>query len=144
MSANAVSANCAPDRARFMMGKGQAEFAVEVVDTQATRNKGLMFRQNLPKFSGMLFIYEFPQSVSFWMRNTLIPLDMIFLDQTGRVINVHSNAIPMDETAIFGGDSVYAVLEINGGLAEKLRISPGAVLQHPAFDQKTAAWVCNN
>jgi uncharacterized membrane protein (UPF0127 family) len=127
-----------------MMDEGQASFTVEVADTFEQRNRGLMFRQNLPKFSGMLFIYEFPRSVSFWMRNTLIPLDMIFLDQTGTVVNVHSNAIPQDETAIFGGDSVYAVLEINGGLAEKLRISPGAVLQHPAFDQKIAAWACNN
>jgi uncharacterized membrane protein (UPF0127 family) len=126
------------------MGEGQAEFTVEVVDTDETRAKGLMFRQYLSKFSGMLFVYDFPQSVSFWMQNTLIPLDMIFLDQTGTVMNVHSNAIPLDKTVIFGGDSVFAVLEINGGLSQKLRISQGAVLQHPAFDRKIAAWACNN
>jgi uncharacterized membrane protein (UPF0127 family) len=144
LSANLAFSDCSPDRVRFKMGESQAEFTVEVADTDEARAKGLMFRQSLPKFSGMLFVYDFPQSISFWMQNTLIPLDMIFLDQTGTVTNVHSDAVPLDKTVIFGGDSIFAVLEINGGLAKKLRISTGSVLQHPAFDQKTAAWACNN
>ena len=103
-----------------------------------------MLRETLPKFAGMLFVYPNPRSVSFWMQNTLIPLDMIFMDQTGTVTNVHNNAIPLDETPIFGGDSVFAVLEINGGLAQTLRIMPGAVMRHPAFEQEIAAWPCKN
>ncbi len=91
----------------------------------------------------MLFVYDRPQSVSFWMRNTLIPLDMIFADETGLVRRVHSNAIPLDETPIFGGSQILAVLEINGGLAEQFGISAGTLLQHPAFDQSTAAWPCD-
>ena len=103
-----------------------------------------MFRENMPKFSGMLFVYDRPQSVSFWMRNTLIPLDMIFMDQFGSVVKIYSNAMPLDETAIFGGDSVFAVLEINGGMAQKMNIMAGATVQHPAFTQETAVWRCNN
>lgn len=142
LSAQMAQADCLPSRAQIKIGKGVAAFDVEVVDTSKTRARGLMFRESLPKFSGMLFFYKRPQSISFWMRNTLIPLDIIFMDVTGVVTKIHSNAVPLDETSIFGGHSVFAVLEINGGIAEKLRIRPGAVLQHPAFDQETAAWPC--
>jgi len=123
---------------------GSATFNVEVVDTNETRAKGLMFRENMARFSGMLFVYDSPQTVSFWMRNTFIPLDMIFIDPTGTVVRVHHNAVPLDESAIPGGDNIYAVLEINGGLAKTLGIQQGAVLQHLAFDPEIAAWPCNN
>ena len=66
----------------------------------------------------MLFVYEGPRRVAFWMKNTLIPLDMIFADATGRVTRVHANAVPLDETPIDGGEGVQFVLEINGGLAD--------------------------
>lgn len=144
LSAQLSWADCAPDRAHIKVGSSIAAFDVEVADTFKTRAQGLMFRQSLPKFAGMLFIYRYPQDVSFWMQNTLIPLDIIFMDRSGTVIKIHSNAVPMDTTQIYGGDSVLAVLEINGGLAEKLRIKPGAILQHPAFDQEIAAWPCKN
>lgn len=137
-----ASDTCDPAKARLKSEIAKVTFSVEVVDTEETRAKGLMFRETLPKFSGMLFVYDTPQPVRFWMLNTLIPLDMIFMDQTGRVTKVHANAVPLDETAIFGGDQVFAVLEINGGLAEHLRIASGAVVQHPAFPAKTAAWPC--
>lgn len=94
--------------------------------------------------AGMLFVYRRAQPVSFWMRNTLIPLDMIFLDSAGTVLKVHENAIPLDETPIFGGDSVQYVLEINGGLASQLGIDAGDVLQHPSIDQKGAAFPCGS
>jgi len=103
-----------------------------------------MFRENMARFSGMLFVYDKPQVVNFWMRNTLIPLDIIFMDRTGAVARVHHNAVPLDESPISGGDDIYAVLEINGGLAEALGIQQGAVLQHLAFDPEIAAWPCNN
>jgi uncharacterized membrane protein (UPF0127 family) len=137
-------AGCNLDRATFKMGDGQAAFNVEVVDTFESRAKGLMFRESMARFSGMLFVYDAPQRVSFWMRNTLIPLDMIFMDQTGLVTRVHDNAVPLDETSIFGGDQVFAVFEVNGGMAQKLGIQAGAMMQHPAFNQEIAAWPCKN
>lgn len=101
-----------------------------------------MFRDRMSKSAGMLFIYEKPQRVAFWMKNTLIPLDMIFIDSTGTVRRVHSRAIPGDLTAIPGGDGIIAVLEINGGLAEKLGISAGSQLRHPAIKNDIAVWPC--
>ena len=67
---------------------------------------------------------------------------MIFMDSTGTVMRVHSNAVPLDETPIFGGNNIQYVLEINGGLAERMGIEVGSVLQHPAIDQTRAAWPC--
>ena len=89
--------------------------------------------------SGMLFVYETPRRASFWMRNTLIPLDMLFADPTGRITRVHEGAVPLDETMIDGGEGVQFVLEINGGLAGRLGIAEGDVMQHPAFGPGAAA-----
>jgi uncharacterized membrane protein (UPF0127 family) len=143
-STQLLMAECAPDRAQFKMGSSSAVFDVEIADTYDARAKGLMFRKSLARFSGMLFFYDEPQSVSFWMENTLIPLDMIFMDHTGLVVNIHSNAVPLDRTAIFGGNDIFAVLEINGGLGKALGVQIGASMQHPAFDQKIAVWPCKN
>ena len=89
----------------------------------------------------MLFVYDAPQIATFWMRNTLIPLDMIFADETGVVTHVHENAVPLDETTINGGENVQYVLEINGGLAGRLGIEPGTQLRHPSIGN-LAAWSC--
>ncbi len=140
----AAHAACAPDRVTLQGPWGQAQFTIELADDDAERGRGLMFRESMPQRAGMLFVYERPQSVSFWMRNTLIPLDMIFVDKTGIVQRVHSNAVPLDETPIFGGDNILAVLEINGGLALQYGIAAGTLLQHPSFDQSTAAWPCDD
>ena len=117
-------------------------FNIEVADTPEARAQGLMFRESLAKSAGMLFVYPEPQQVAFWMRNTLIPLDMIFIDARGVVQRVHSNAIPHDETPIPGGTEILAVLEINGGLARKLKITPGSQVRHPAFEKTGAFWSC--
>jgi uncharacterized membrane protein (UPF0127 family) len=119
-----------------------ARFAVEVADDAAERNRGLMFREHLPTSAGMLFIYERPQRASFWMKNTLIPLDMIFADKTGTVTRIHENAVPGDQTSIDGGPGVQFVLEINGGLARRLGVAEGSALRHPAIDQSVAALPC--
>lgn len=134
-------AACSADRASLRGPWGQAGFAVEVADTNELRSRGLMFRQSMPRFSGMLFIYKQPHRARFWMRNTLIPLDMIFVDPKGVVKNIHSNAIPHDETTIDGGPGIIAILEINGGLANKLGIIVGSEMQHPAFGAR-AVWPC--
>ena len=121
---------------------GQARFSVEIADDAAERSRGLMFRESLPGSAGMLFIYDSPQTLSFWMRNTLIPLDLLFIDSRGVVQRVYENAIPGDETPIRGGDNLLGVLEINGGLARRMGISPGTQLRHPAFAGRNPAWPC--
>ncbi|OSP56251.1 hypothetical protein BV911_02880 [Pseudoruegeria sp. SK021] len=122
---------------------GSARFDVEIADDPDERAIGLMNRASMPRQSGMLFVYEEPQSVAFWMRNTLIPLDLIFIDQTGIVTRVHQNAIPLDETSIPGGRGVLAVLEVNGGLSEVLGIAPGSEVRHPAFKNNDPSWPCD-
>lgn len=135
-------AACAPETAELRGAFGQARFHVEIADTVAERNKGLMFREKLASSAGMLFVYDKPQSVAFWMKNTLIPLDMIFADATGKVRRVHENAVPGDLTAIPGGDDIQFVLEINGGMARRLGITEGAELRHPAVAPEKALWPC--
>jgi len=137
-----AGAACAPETVEVRGPAGTARFTVEVADDGAERAKGLMFRESMPRSAGMLFVYEAPQRASFWMKNTLIPLDMIFADETGRVTRVHSNAVPHDTTPIDGGTDVRFVLEINGGLAARMGIAEGAELRHPAIPQGTAVWPC--
>ena len=120
---------------------GVVRFAVELADEPAERSRGLMFRETMSRSAGMLFVYEAPQRVSFWMKNTLLPLDMIFADARGVVRRVHGNAVPGDLTLIDGGPDVLLVLEINAGLAAALGIVAGSELRHPALGAG-AAWPC--
>ncbi len=144
LSAGAALAECRADSVSLRGPDGAVmQFRVEVADEGPERAKGLMFREKLAQSAGMLFVYEAPRRSSFWMENTLIPLDMVFADVTGRVTKVHSNAIPLDRTPIDGGEGVLAILEINGGLAERLGIVPGFELRHPSLDQTIAAWPCD-
>lgn len=141
-SAALADAACRENRLQLRWTGGQESFAVEVADTSEARARGLMFRDSLDLGAGMLFAYDGPRHVQFWMKNTLIPLDMVFADMTGTVTRVHANAVPGDLTPIDGGDGVGFVLEINGGLAERLGITPGSVFRHPAIPQDAAAWPC--
>lgn len=127
-------AECRDDRLTLTGGFGEAHFTVRVADDPAERAQGLMHVESMATLEGMLFAYDEPQSVSFWMENTLIPLDMLFAGADGTILAIHENAVPMDRTPIPGGDGVQYVLEINGGLAERLGIEPGDVLQHPAIE----------
>jgi uncharacterized membrane protein (UPF0127 family) len=142
LTGGAAAADCTAGSADLRDGDTTLRFTVEVADTEAERARGLMFRERLQQFGAMLFVYESAQPVAFWMRNTLIPLDMLFFDDAGRLARVHSNAKPRDETPIPGGTDIRYVLEINGGMAESLGIGPGAELRHPALDQALAAWNC--
>ena len=135
---------CSPDKVRLNWDGGMAEFKVDIVDTPEGRARGLMFVEKMPRFSGMLFVYPKPQNnVSFWMRNTLISLDILFFDERGVLQSVQENAVPLDETSLPGGDGIQYVLEINGGLVEKLRIPTGALLQSSAIDQESAQSKCD-
>ena len=142
MGGAAAQATCRADQVHLRGDWGQARFVVEVADDRAERNRGLMFRESLPQSAGMLFVYDRPGRISFWMKNTLIPLDIIFLDRTGTVVNIHANAEPLSTAQIFGGMRIQYVLEINGGLASRLGVTEGSVLRHPALDQSRAAWTC--
>jgi len=137
----AAFAECAIDRVDLRGDWGQARFTVELADDAQERSIGLMHRDSMARSAGMLFAYDTPQYVAFWMRNTLIPLDMIFMDSAGVVQRVHENAIPLDETSIEGGEDIQYVLEINGGLAGRLGIAPGTMLRSPAIGDE-AAWPC--
>lgn len=139
-----AEAACAPDRLDLRWDGGRESFAIKVADDAAERAQGLMFVKAMPLSEGMLFVYDAPRRVSFWMKNTLIPLDMVFADATGTVTRVHANAVPGDLSPIDGGDGVQFVLEINGGLAARLGILPGAVLRHPAIPAATSAWSCGS
>ena len=144
MLAAAVRAEgCRPDQVEIRTSSGGiARFSIEVAATGAEREKGLMFRESMATAAGMLFVYDHPQRARFWMKNTLIPLDMVFADPAGLVTVVHSNAVPGDLTGIDGGPGVRFVLEINGGLAARMGIGAGSVLRHPAVAQADAAWAC--
>jgi hypothetical protein len=106
-------------------GGSTYKFEVEIVTTPETRAQGLMFRKSLAANGGMLFIYPGEQPVSFWMKNTLIPLDMLFVRADGSIAHIAHNAIPHDETPIDSGAAVNAVLEVNGGTATALGIKEG-------------------
>ncbi len=120
---------------------GSADFKIEIADDDAERAQGLMFRTSMARFSGMLFIYPEPVRARFWMKNTLIPLDMLFVDVQGVVKKIHHRAEPESQKTIIGGVGVFAVLELNGGVAEMLGMGEGTELRHSAFGE-TAAWPC--
>ena len=138
----AAEAPCREDVVYLRGDWGNARFSVDVADTPDLRSQGLMFVEEMPTMSGMLFVYDREQAVSFWMKNTLIPLDMIFADGDGVVQRVHENAIPGDLTSIPGGWDIQFVLEINGGMADRLGIDEGTEMRHPAITADTAVWAC--
>lgn len=113
---------------------GVHEFQVEIADNDQERAKGLMFRTELGANEGMLFDFQIEKPVSFWMRNTLIPLDMIFAKSDGTIVRIHANARPQDPTPIASGEPVRFVFEIPGGRAKEIGLEAGAKLQHPCIN----------
>ena len=109
------------------------KFEVDLATNDAERSHGLMFRKELGAYEGMLFDFYQEMQVSFWMKNTLIPLDMVFIAGDGTVKHVHANAVPLSTDAIPSLYPVRAVLEINGGSAALLGIKPGDKVKHPIF-----------
>ena len=115
---------------------GPRSFTVDVMRTDADRAKGLMFRQSMPDDYGMLFDFERDQFVSMWMKNTYIPLDMVFILADGRIHRIERRTEPHSERTISSGAAVRAVLEVNAGIADKLGLKPGDVVTHPMFPAK--------
>ncbi|MBI4922952.1 MAG: DUF192 domain-containing protein [Devosia nanyangense] len=120
-----VAACSADNRAVLHTAKGDFAFTIEIADTNATRAKGLMFRTALAPDAGMLFDYHQEQPATFWMQNTLIPLDMVFISADGIVKTIHVNARPMDTTTISSEVPVRFVLEIAGGRSVEIGLEPG-------------------
>lgn len=108
-------------------------FDIWIADTDRRRQQGLMFVKHLEEDEAMLFIYPRSQRVGIWMKNTYIPLDILFVRTDGRVARVVENATPHSTDTIDSGEPVVAVVELKGGSAERLKIRPGAQVIHPAF-----------
>ena len=112
---------------------GVRHFTVEIAETDATRERGLMFRKSLAPDRGMLFDFGSPQAVTFWMKNTLIPLDLIFIGKDGHVVSIARNATPMSEALIPSGGPIQAVLEVRGGRADQIGVKPGDEVRERIF-----------
>ena len=115
---------------------GVHAFSVEIADTEPEREKGLMFRKELPEGHGMLFDFHREQEVGFWMQNTYISLDMIFIRGDGRILRIAENTEPLSTRIIPSGGPVRAVLEVIAGTAEKLGIAPGDRVASPIFNAR--------
>ena len=104
-------------------------FRVEIAKTEAEQGKGLMFRTAMGADEGMIFPMDPPRDASFWMRNTVIPLDIIFIGTDHRILNIAANAVPYNETPLPSTGAVSGVLELNGGQAAALGIAPGDMVE---------------
>lgn len=135
-------ADCGPAHAagqaplEIITATGVRSFTVELATNDAERERGLMFRKELPAGRGMLFDFMQERPVAFWMHNTYIPLDMIFIRGDGRILSIAENAKPLSDDLIPSGGPVRAVLEVFGGTARKLGIAPGDRVESPALRKR--------
>jgi hypothetical protein len=116
---------------------GPVKFQAELAADPASQEKGLMFRKSLAPDAGMLFDFHTADFQTFWMKNTVIPLDMIFIRADGTISSIAPNATPYSETPIPSYEPVRAVLEINGGRAAQLGIEPGEHVHNAIFSNAT-------
>lgn len=116
--------------------EGRHDFNVEIARRQKQHAQGLMFRRRLAADAGMLFLYHRSQPASMWMKNTYIPLDMIYIDRNGTIVGYHERAVPGSLEVITSKKPVNAVLEVNSGTVSRLKIAVGDKVVHPAFQAK--------
>lgn len=109
----------------------ELEFSVEIAETDAQRARGLMYRSRLAADAGMLFDFKRDLPVAMWMKNTLIPLDMLFLTADGRIVGIVERAVPQSLETLVSPGPVRAVLELNGGTVERLGIAVNDQVHHP-------------
>jgi uncharacterized membrane protein (UPF0127 family) len=129
----ADAAGRAPDDLSIETASGSHHFVVDVMRTPDELRRGLMFRRDLAADHGMLFDFGTPQPVSMWMKNTYLPLDMVFVAADGRVVSVKRDAEPMSQAIIPSGGDVLAVLEVNAGTAARIGLKPGDRVTDPLF-----------
>jgi len=118
---------------QIVTASGPHDFSVEVMRTEPELEKGLMFRRFMPADRGMLFDFKQEKPVMMWMKNTYLPLDMVFIARSGKVVGIAANAEPMSERIIPSGAPAYGVLEVNAGTADKIGLKIGDVVHHPLF-----------
>jgi hypothetical protein len=112
---------------------GPQKFAIELALSGPQMEQGLMFRRSLAPGAGMLFDFKTPTNVTMWMKNTVIPLDMLFLDNSARIIAIHERAVPQSTDIIASPAPARYVIELNGGTATRLGIKPGDQTTSPYF-----------
>lgn len=133
----AVPVSAGPiDQVTVVTAQARHVFRIDLAVTPAARAKGLMHRRTLAADAGMLFIFPESARQSFWMKNTLIPLDMLFIAGDGRIMHLYHNAQPHSLTPIGSKVDVPAVLEIKGGLARRLGINVGDLILHPSLQRR--------
>jgi uncharacterized membrane protein (UPF0127 family) len=134
-------ASCARDPTVAIIapnGDGRATVRVEIANTNAAREVGLMYRKHLDPDAGMLFVFAAPAPVSFWMKNTEIPLDMVFADSDARVIGIVENAEPYSEQLLSVSGASQYVLEVNGGFCRRYGVKPGDRLKFLSFSPRAS------
>ena len=143
--ASLVLASCLPDtptgegdanRLTILSGSERHRFEIEVAATSDAHARGLMFRRTLPQDAGMLFVYASTASIAMWMKNTYLPLDMLFIDDTGRITHFVERTVPLSTEIIRSNGPARAVLEVNGGTVSRLGIARGDRVIHPVFGQR--------
>ena len=112
------------------------EFIVEIARTDRQQRQGLMFRRRLASNEGMLFVYSSAKILKMWMKNTYLPLDMLFIDARGRIVNIVERTVPGSLETISSVERAMAVLEVNGGTTSRLKIQKGDRVRHRAFRLK--------
>lgn len=118
-------------------------FSIEVAKTPKEQEVGEMFRSNVPDNGGMLFVWPAPQQSNMWMKNTIVPLDMVFIDANHRIQAIAENTVPYSLAPISSYGAVIATLELKGGITEQLGIVVGDKVESPAFDQQDSAFIMN-
>jgi uncharacterized membrane protein (UPF0127 family) len=118
---------------KLITAQGTHTIDVEVTETPAEKAQGLMFRTRLADTGGMLFFYDTPQEITMWMRNTYIPLDMVFIRADGVVHRIEARTEPLSENIVASKGDVTACLELAGGAAERLGLKPGDKVEHRFF-----------
>ena len=139
-----ASVVCDPGKIEVLTDAGTRIFSIEVAIKPEEQARGLMFRPSMPADAGMLFVFDPPRQANFWMRNTMIALDMIFIDDTGRVESIAERTDPYSERVSSSLGDVRAVLEINGGLSRRLGIGPGSQAIHAVFENASQELRCPN
>lgn len=120
---------------KLLTAQGEKVINVEITESNEEKARGLMFRTKLSDQEGMLFFYDRPQEITMWMRNTYIPLDMVFVRADGVVHHIEARTEPLSERIISSRGSVVACLELAGGAAERLGLKPGDRIDHKLFKQ---------
>ncbi len=131
---------CTDEQIDIRTGAGVSTYSIEIADDAAERAQGLMFRETMPRDHGMYFVYPTGRPVAFWMKNTPLPLDIIYINERGIVCSIAADTTPYSEEALPSGCAAQTVLELNGGEAKAAGIRVGAPVRHPAVARP--AWKC--